>query len=389
MIKKIPTVVFFLCLSFVVFAQKEDYEEKTLSLETEYQGYFTNNEFKRHIAYGYTLGGVRLSPKLSYTFSNTVKFYFGFSALKYWGANDYPLYNYTLIPQYDQIEDRQKLLHFLPYFRFDWKISEQTLFVMGNIDKREGHLLNVALWNPELNFAMDYEEGLQLKHNSTYWNNEIWLNWQNFNYINDVDRECFLLGIAGNLNTGYSKKHTFFFNYAFMWQHHGGELDTLTSLPLDHWLNGGFGFGYALNFNNKSVERLAFSFDWVYSKSLKNDTWFFKAGNGLFANISLLGRKYKVRLGYYYSEDMISFYGNPFFSNIAQRNEGEYYPKNKLLNASFSYSLYEANKMTINIFSDFYYKFDKKTNIAEESNNLSFSFGISMDFASKHLIKKI
>lgn len=387
MIKKILAVTLLIFLSFIGFAQLGNYKEKTLNLETEYQGYFTNNEFKRHVAYGYTLGGIRLTPKLSYTLTDKVKFYFGFSALKYWGANDYPLYNYTLIPQYDQSKDKQKLLHFLPYLRFDWRISEQTLFTMGNIDKQDAHLLNVALWNPELNFAMDYEEGLQLKHNSTFWNNDIWLNWQNFNYINDIDRECFLLGISGNLNTGKNKKQVLFFNYAFMWQHHGGELDTLTSLPLDHWINGGFGLGYAFNFNDKNVEQIAFSFDWVYSKSLKNDTWFFKAGNGLFANFSLVGKRYKARLGYYYSKDMISFYGVPFFSNLAQRNQGEYYPKNQLLNASFSYSLYDFNNMGIKFFTDFYYKLDKKTNIAEETNNLSLSFGLSMEFSSKHLIK--
>lgn len=387
MIKKILAVSLLIFLSFIGFAQLGNYKEKTLNLETEYQGYFTNNEFKRHVAYGYTLGGIRLTPKLSYTLTDKVKFYFGFSALKYWGANDYPLYNYTLIPQKDQVKDKQKLLHFLPYLRFDWRISEQTLFTMGNIDKQDGHLLNVALWNPELNFAMDYEEGLQLKHNSTFWNNDVWLNWQNFNYINDIDRESFLLGISGNLNTGKTKKQVLFFNYAFMWQHHGGELDTLTSLPLDHWINGGFGLGYAFNFNDENMEQIAFSFDWVYSKSLKNDTWFFKAGNGLFANFSLSGKRYKARLGYYYSEDMISFYGVPFFSNLAQRNQGEYYPKNQLLNASFSYSLCDFNNMGIKIFTDFYYKLDKKTNIAEETNNLSLSFGLSMEFSSKHLIK--
>ncbi|MDO5759908.1 MAG: hypothetical protein Q4Q06_02650 [Bacteroidota bacterium] len=386
MIKKYLFIFFLFAFSMVASAQFTEYKEGDLKLETDFQGYFTNNEFKRHVSYGYTLGGIRLTPKLSYSFSNNLKFYFGFSGLKYWGTNYYPLYNYTLIPEWDQTNKRQKLLHILPYLRFEWRISEKMQFVMGNIDKEDRHLLNVALWNPELDFAMDYEEGLQLKYHSSHWQNEVWLNWQNFNYINDVDRESFLFGIAGKLNSG-ERKNIFLLNYAFMWQHHGGELDTLTSLPLDHWLNGSFGLAYERKFNNRFLEKIGLSLDWVFCKSLKNDTWFFKAGNGIFANLYARAGKYNLRFAYYYSEDMMSMYGSPFFSNIAQRNKNEYYLRNQLLNAHFSLSLYSLKQMNISLFTDLYYKLDKKTNLAKENNNLSISFGISMDCKTKHLIK--
>jgi len=369
----------------ICFAQFSDYKKGRLSAEIELQGYFTNNEFKRHVTYGYTVGGVRFVPKLSYNLTDKIKFYFGFSALRLWGTNDYPLNSYVLIPVYEK-DNKQKLLHTLPYLRFEWKINPQTLFILGNTDKNEGHLLNVALWNPELKFTMDYEEGLQIKHFSKYWSNDLWLNWQKFNYINDVDRESFLLGTSGKLNTDYEKKHVLFFNYAFMWQHHGGELDTLKSLPLDHWVNGSFGLGYTLRLKNK-IKELSFSLDWVYCKSLRNDTWYFKQGSGILANISALGNNYKVGMGYYYSKNMTSFYGSAFFSNIAQRNPEEYYPKNHLIYAQFSYTPYKAGDANISLFTNLYYKLDTKTNLGTENRSLSFSFGIGMDFTTKHTVK--
>ncbi len=392
--KKLLPILVLLMFAKISISQ-ETAKENSLYFDLEAQGVFNNHEFKRHIAYGYTLGGFRLVPKLSYNITNDLSLDAGINALRYWGANEYPLYNYVSVPEYDSVK-QQKYLHVLPYFRFTWQINDKTSLLVGNIDNSDGHGLDIALWNPELGFSMDSEEGLQLRYNSKYWQNEVWVNWQNFNFKNDIDRESFLLGISGSIMGEYSKKsatehmysntHYLVLDYSFLWQHHGGELDTLSSLDLDHWINGNIGLNYMISLPRSKVYGLMFSLDWLYCKALKNDTWFFKAGNALFAKVSLFGQRYSARLGYYYSKDMISFYGSPFFSNIAQRNTMEYYPENKLLYAHFDYTLYKKKNADISVFTDLYYKLDKNTSLAQETNQLSFSLGIKTEIGTRHLI---
>ncbi|MBR1770099.1 MAG: hypothetical protein IJ748_06550 [Bacteroidales bacterium] len=374
--------------SFFSLSGQQDFQsrEKDLSFGIDVSALFNNHEFKRDVAYGYTLGGMRLLPYLSYAFTNEINLSLGVNALRYWGTNDYPYAFYLSVPEYG--EDKQRGMHVLPYMRLSWQINDKTSLVIGNLDNSSCHGLDLALWNPELTFSQDYEEGLQLRYESKYFSNEVWLSWQNFNFRNDVDRESFLLGISGDVNTDYSKRHSFFLDYSFMWQHHGGELDTLTSLPLDHWINGNFGLNYMLLFGKRNLYGLLFSLDWLYCKSLRNDTWFFKAGNGLFFKLSAFGVKYNARIGFYYSEDMISFYGSPFFSNLAQRNPQEYYPQNKLLYSHFDYSIYRRESTDILLSADVYYKLDSKTNLTQENRNISFSLGLSARLKTEKKIMK-
>lgn len=353
-------------------------------------GVFNDHEFKRHIAYGYTLGGVRLVPSLEFCFTKETSLQVGVNALRYWGADNYPYHMYTSVPEYED-KNTQKGLHFLPFIRLNWQINPNTSLLVGNTDNTMGHGLNVALWNPELSFSQDFEEGLQLRHYGRYWQNEVWLNWQNFNFVDDVDRESFLLGISGNIHPDKDKarSHSLSFSYAFMWQHHGGELDTLSTLPLDHWLNGGFGLQYSLSLPFKRLSLLSFSLDWVYSKSLKNDTWFFKAGNGFLAKLSACSNNYSLSLAYYYSKDMVSFYAMPFFSNVAQRNPEEYYPDNRLIYARFDYKMYQRPSADISVYADLYYKLDQKTNLCNETKDISLSLGLAIKLKVKRLLTNI
>lgn len=366
---------------------KETGDEHKLFFEIDAKGFFIDNEFKRHVAYGYTLPGMRVIPKFTYYMKDNLSLSLGASALRYWGANDYPYTTYSVVPEYSK--DRQKGLHVLPYMRFDWKINDKLSFALGNIDDLNCHNLDIPLWNPERILSQDAEEGLQLKYRGTYWNNEVWLDWQNFNYKNDIDRESLLLGISGDVHTWLSLSDFLSLSYAFLWQHHGGELDTLTTLPLDHWTNSNIGINYMYVPKCKNIYGILFSFDYFYSKSLKNDTWFFNNGYAYFPKISMFGPRYEARLGFYESKDMISMYGSPFFSNLAQRNSSNYYPKNHLLYGKFSYNFIDKNDLVVNAYTELYYKFDSKTYLMEESKSLSFTLGFFISFDNRFFLTKI
>ena len=360
-----------------------------LSFDVDLKAFFVNNEYKRKVAYGYTLPGMRITPKFKYNFNKKLSFSFGATALRYWGANEYPYASYNVVPEYSK--NSQKGLHILPNMCLNWTIiynpyQQKSLnFQMGSIDVNDDSSLDFVLWNPELSISQDYQEGMKLSYGSRYFDNNTWLVWQNFNFKNDIDRESLLLGTHGSLHTDYYKSHSLFLSYALMWQHHGGELDTLVSLPLDHWLNGNLGLNYFYH-NTSSYLRIAI--DYYFSKALKNDTWFFKQGDAWLGSVNYAIKNYEFTIGYYYSKQMISLYGSPFFSNLCQRDNQDYYPENQLLYGRFSYELKPYNAFNLSAYTEIFYKLDDKTNLRKEDRSVSFSIGLVLDFNEKFTLLK-
>lgn len=383
--KKKLVIILVLSMFIEANAQSEDLtpqNEQTLSLNVPTQIFWKNNEYKRKIAYGYTLGGFRLIPNVEYRLNKNISFSFGMKMLRYWGANEYGEYNFVSVPYYTDT-NTQKQLHLKPYFRFDWQINKNLNFVMGNIKTENSHFLPIPLYNRELAYSSDGEEGLQLIYKGKYWTNDAWLNWQNFNFYNDVDRESFDLGTSGSLSTAGNLPIGLQLDYSFIWHHNGGELDTITTLDLDHWANGHFGMGCSIDnvFNNSDV--LTFSLNYLYSKDMKNSTLPFKSGYAWFPTINYSSPIWNATIGYYDSKDMITFYGTNFFSNLAQRDKTITYPNNQMLYANIQYNIVVAKDMQVSksdyilsIVGEFFYKLDDKNSIEKETKGLSFGAGL-------------
>ena len=375
--------------------------EKTLSLNVPVQTFFKNNEYKRKIAYGYTLGGFRLIPHLEYQPFTNLSFSLGINFLRYWGANEYGQYNFINVPYYSDT-NTQKQLHWKPFFRANWQINKKLNFVMGNIHTEHSHFLHVPLYNRELLYSSDGEEGIQLIYNGESWRNDLWLNWQNFNFYNDVDRESFDLGISGSLNitgvcNGYSPddKYSLDADYSFIWHHNGGELDTISTLDLDHWSNGHIGITFSIYKLFHRFDNLTFSCDYLFSKDMKNSTLPFKSGHAWFPSVKYNAKNWNVAIGYYDSKDMITFYGTNFFSNLAQRDKTVTYPHNQMLYGSIEYNIslngrHEIYNPTYNlaIVGEFFYKLDDKNSIETETKGLSFGLGVVLTAKPKFQMYK-
>lgn len=356
-----------------------------LKLSTPLQVFFKDNEYKRKIAYGYTLCGFRLKPNLEYKSSKNLIVAMGINVLRYWGANEYGSYNFVSVPYYTDA-NIQHQVHIKPYLRVTYKPIKSLTFILGDLDNSTCHNFNAPLYNSELLYSADDEEGLQLIYDCKYGSTDIWVNWQNFNFVDDVDREALLAGASGYGLMKISDYDILKFNYGFMWQHHGGELDTL-DLPLDHWTNMRLGLEYKKSLICLQCENyFNIGVDYYYSKALKNDTWYFSSGHAWYPHIGFARNKLSTDFGYFYSKDFISLYGNAFYSNIAQRDKTIYYPKNKMLTASLSYKVgisdvknsnYDKHsKYNLYFFTELYYKTDDCNSLEKETKSLSFAVGV-------------
>ena len=364
--------------NLIIFSENE----KTLSLNVPATFFFKNNEYKRQIAYGYTLGGVRAIPNLEYQPLENLSISAGVNVLRYWGADEYGQYNFISVPYYCD-SNTQKQLHLKPFFRINWQINPRLNLIMGNLYIDYYHYLPIALYNREFSYSSDGEEGVQLIYTGEYWTNDAWANWQNFNFYNDVDRESFDVGISGTLNTSQEKKYIGYADYSFIWHHNGGELDTITTLYLDHWANGHLGLRFRYNnICNKQFD-LTLSLNYLFSKDMKNSTLPFKKGHAWFPSLEFSFYKGDIMLGYYDSKDMITFYGTNFFSNLAQRTQNVTYPHNRMLYASVNYNISLNKRNTIYnsaynlaVVGEIFYKLDSENSMGKEDNSLSFGLGL-------------
>ena len=372
------------------------YETNTgaLSLNIPTQVFFKNNEYKRKIAYGYTLGGFRMIPNVEYQPLKNLTISAGINVLRYWGADKYGQYNFVNVPYYSDT-NTQNQLHKKPYFRINWQINKRLNLVMGNLCTDSFHYLPVPLYNRELAYSSDGEEGLQLIYQGKYWRNDAWLNWQNFNFYNDVDRESFDLGTSGALYLIRNNHYTFQTDYSFIWHHNGGELDTISTLDLDHWANGHAAITLSAVQSKHIPFEIAFSLNYLFSKDMKNDTWAFKSGHAWFPTLSCSNDTWNATIGYYDSKDMMTFYGTNFFSNLAQRDNNITYPHNRMLYASLDYDISIGRDYKVShtnykstVVGEFFYKFDTDNSIEKEDNSLSFGLGLIFSAKPKFQLYK-
>ncbi|MBP3253754.1 MAG: hypothetical protein J6M30_04540 [Bacteroidales bacterium] len=370
-------------------------DKNTLSFNVSVQSFYKNNEYKRKIAYGYTLGGMRIIPHLQYQPLNNLTVSIGGNFLRYWGADRYGQYSFVSVPYYSDTHT-QNQLHRHPYMQINWQINPKLNLIMGNLVNSHCHYLPVPLYNKELVYSADAEEGIQLLYQSNYWFNDVWLNWQNFNFVNDIDREAFVLGLSGGVHSLIEqKKYSYAFNYSLMWQHHGGELDTISFLPLDHWINGRLGGSFSLHNIGRQSSDIVLSFDYLFCKALKNDTWYFSSGHALFPTIAYENKKYGITVGYYDSKDMATLFGTNFFANIAQREANVTYPHNRMLYGAFNYNInldkstdLSRSNYTLSLTGEIFYKTDKETSVDKEDNSLSFGLGVVLTLNPSFKIHK-
>lgn len=391
MIKKDYIFILLFLFAITLQGQEEKLQEKDkgeVSFSMPTYVFFKDNEYIGQTAYGYTLPGFRIKPIISFQPLKNLSLSLGMSVLKYWGADIYPCYNYVTVPRYSDT-NTQKGFHHLPFFRVNYQVNSKMNFILGDIINTQHHYLSEPLFNEELVYSEDDEEGLQLLYNGTYLQNDIWLNWQNFNFYNDVDREALLLGIAGKIKP-INKKISVSIPYSFIWQHHGGELDTLTNVPLDHWSNGSLGLTLSYDLNKKYLSKITGDFSYFFSKDLKNDTWRFSSGHAFFPSLTLENKNCNLKLGYYYSKDMISLYGNAFFSNLSQKNDNITYKDNKLLYMALNYNIYLSQDYSLGFLTQWYYKFSSTlSNNTKENDKISFSMGIVLKANPKFDLYKV
>lgn len=299
---------------------------KTLGIEVDALAFFKDNEFDGNVLKGYSLPGVRLEPRLTYTPIDEIKVEIGLHATIYSGANKYPCYVFHDISKWKG-EQYQSGAHLLPFFRATARFKRLTMAV-GHIYGGATHGLTEPLYNPEIILTDDPEMGVQMIVDTKRWHSDLWLNWQSFIFDESNHQEAFSVGWTQTVNiwkhlTNSNKTHSLHIPIQLLIQHRGGEQLT-TNMGVQTIANGALGLAYEYAApKNHIVTGIQAEATALYCFQQSGNLWPFNSGPGMWVKASVdFIRDLRVTAGFFSASNFCSLYGSPYFGTLSTKHPG-------------------------------------------------------------------
>ena len=325
-------------------------QTKTLGIELEALAFFKDNEFDGNVQRGYSLPGVRLQPRLTYTPIDEIKLELGLHATIYSGANKYPCYVFHDIATWKG-DQYQSGAHLLPFFRATARFKSITLAV-GDIYGGATHGFVEPMYNPELILTDDPEMGFQMIVDTKRWHSDLWMNWQSYIFKESSHQEAFTVGWTQNINvwkrTKEDRTHSLDIPIQLVIQHRGGEQDN-TKMGVQTIANGALGMGYEYKApGNRIVTGVQAEVMALYCLQQSGNLWPFKNGPALWLKASVdFIRDLRVTAGFFSAKDFCSLYGSQYFGTLSTKRAGGRFDGMNTGLISVEYSRTFANAYTI------------------------------------------
>ena len=366
---------------------------KILYLNIQNINFFKNNEYFGENSFGYTLPGFNFRPSFSYQPTNKIKLELGIDMIRFYGAEKYPFLTYSGLTQW-KAEIYHYGFHITPFYRAQVNLFESLNIVFGNLYRNNNHGLITPMYNRELNYSSESEEGLQVLYNSRYIDIDTWLNWENFIFKNNGVSEMFTLGTSTNLKLIDNKTSQLYFPFSFVGKHIGGEGDTSSNVTKENWVNNSVGIGYKHKLNDYYFNNIGAEINLLNSNNLLEYDFPINNGRAIYSNIYANSKNLKFELGYWLSRDYIPLLGNSLFGNISSKNEGFVFGDINMIFFDMEYKLWVDKNYCFGIDFQAYHTFPhtrKSNSLPLQYNNsaTSYSFGLFLRLNPKIRIVKL
>lgn len=367
---------------------------KILFLNINNLNFFKNNEFHGENSFGYTLPGFYICPTISYQPNNRINIEIGANLIRFYGAEKYPFLTYSGLSQW-KAEKYQYGFHITPFYRAEMKLIDNLNIVFGNLYRNNNHGLISPMYDKELNYSSDLEEGLQILYNSKYIDIDTWLNWENFIFKGNSNSEIFSIGISSRINIIDNKNSNLYIPISFIGKHIGGEGDSSITHEKENWINYNLGIGYGYKIKDKYFNKIGLEINMLNSEHKLKTYYPLGFGRGLYSNLFAYSKDLELELGYWTSKDYVPILGNNLFGNISKQNETYVFDNTNMIFLNLEYKLIYQEDYCFGLDFQYYYTFPniRKSVLLEypKHNNgvSSFSFGIYLRLNPKIRIKKL
>jgi len=366
-----------------------------LSVEIDNVSFFKDNEFVTTVQKGYTLPGFWLQLKSVYYPLANMKIEVGVHSIWFWGTTLYPAFAYKDIAKWEG-QDYSHNVHILPFFRAHIAFSDNLSVIMGDLYGESAHRLIEPLYNQELNLTSDPENGLQALYKNKWIDLDLWIDWMTYIYKLDTHQEAFWTGLSSRFKVNHpqSRVHVYFPVQGLI-QHRGGEIDA-TNGSTQTIMNGAAGTGITWNVNRGKFQSVNAEFDMTGYIFPKGRTSPLERGKGYYAKAEVKFGEFNVRSSYWYCDNFVTIFGNPFFGSVSSKIDGMLYKRPQMLGLSADYVHTLGKGVVFGITGDMFYNvagrmYSADTGLYEESSfgsNSNFSFGIYLRFNPSFLIKR-
>jgi hypothetical protein len=318
--------------------------------------FFKDNEYNSERLNGYTLPGFRLTPTIDYSldiFSLSI----GIDALHYWGKSQYPAYAYSSLADINKTQKTQQQAHITPFFRASIQYKNLS-FVIGDVYADNYHNMITPLYTHELTLTSDREVGIQALYNSKYFEADTWVDWKNFIFINENQREVMYVGSSERVYIVNDNNFKLYLPFQMIFRHRGGEFDTIASN--ESLVNYSLGLGAKYSFNSKSNSQFApksLCAEFHYVGFKRNTTLGapYRSGSGFFPSLSVQSKATKIALSYWEAKDFVSLLGNGLFNSLSSVTPDLLYDRVQCFLLQGEYNFYYTPEYAFGAELNFFY----------------------------------
>lgn len=294
--------------------------------------FFVDNEYFGDRIEGYTLPGFRLVPNLTWRLNHDISITIGASWLHFWGAHSYPAGStYGIMPAYSDSDNTA--LHIVPLMQVKYEIPLGPTLTVGTLDP-SSHDLPLPLYNPELEYAADPENGVELEYHTNWMTADLWVDWREFIFNKSPYQERFIAGFSGDLHL-YWQDWTFYMPLHFLGRHTGGQ-GLAQRMPVQNVFNAAAGLGFNRPFGENVYLDVTCRAMWFHQKG--DPTIPFSTGWGLYPEVhTLLWNKLLLTASYWTGHNFVPLLGQWHYSNLSSVDGNLTYDRTQVLTFRANY----------------------------------------------------
>lgn len=331
--------IFIMLLAINVFALTG--QEKTGLSTSEGELYFNfrninfvkNNEYSNPIIEGYTLMGYFIQPELVYRPAEKVTIRLGAHLLSYSGTN-----------RFSQIK---------PVFSTTWHFSENTFFTIGSLAGSDQHRMLDPHFNKERIYNTFSEDGIQFRTSTDNFFSDTWLNWENYIFKGDNEREIFTAGESFRYNLPeFAGLIRVELPVQIMFKHYGGQISDYPE-QVETFFNIASGARAIFEIDKSRNSRIGIECLAFFGSCLTgNADSGIKNGYADWYKLFYTIRGLELETGFWKSRDFFAPNGNFIFGSVSDHIGNLVIPQRKLITGSVNI------RLPYNDFFEFYFGFD-------------------------------
>jgi hypothetical protein len=336
-----------------------------LNFRFESLGFFQNNEYVSDLVDGYTLTGVLLRPKLSYSPVDDLYIEVGAHLVKYNGKDN--------------------LVNALPWFSARYRFSERFAVVTGNLDQTNQHGLPEQLWEPERIYTDKPEAGLQFIYSGTRLDAQTWVNWEQFIQKNDPYQERFTAGVTANYVAFNRSWATLKIPVEVLFYHQGGEINVNPEGARPR-VQTHVNFGAGLDLSIKLGQKIkSLDINWhrleYAAQTWDSSTYPFKDGWARLLEARLQTKHSTISLSHWKAFQFIAPQGREIYQSVSYNNTSLTAPDRVFLSAKYIWQKNIAKGARVAFQFETYF-------LDAPIGGLSYSYGFYLLLNSDFLLKR-